>query len=143
MKVLRIIMCISFVSVSFLISACDPEEIFELNVDPVVDVYKTSWISERNDTYEDEHGTMQESMETNIIEFISSATGLMTYKYETATVIDEESYPFTYTYSRPNGTITITEGGETETFSFAFNADNNTLIIYGTEGYYLVFSRME
>ena len=105
------------------------------------DVYNTSWINEKTDTYEDEYGEMHQSVETNIIKFETSTTGTMTYKYVTHTQNEDEDYPFTYTYSTPNGTITISDEGGTESFNFSYNAGNNTLTIYGSEGYYLVFGR--
>ncbi len=131
-----------------LLTACDPEEMFDttdtIPTTPVAsDVYHTAWINEQHDTYEDEFGNPQESVETNIIRFETDTTGHMTYMYVTASQNDNESYPFSYTYSTPNGTITISEGGETETFRFAYNASNNTLALYGSDGYYLIFSRLE
>lgn len=67
----------------------------------------------------------------------------MEYKYVTATQNENDSYPFSYTYSATNGTFTISEGGEAETFNFSYNASNNTLALYGSEGYYMMFSRLQ
>ena len=132
----------------FLLTACDPDDVFNttdtIPQTPVVsDVYHTAWINEQTDTYEDEYGNQHESVETNIIRFETETSGHMEYKYVTATQNENESYPFTYTYSTPNGTFTISEGGETETFNFSYNASNNTLALYGSEGYYMMFSRLQ
>ncbi|MBQ8702910.1 MAG: hypothetical protein IJ524_00875 [Bacteroidales bacterium] len=105
-------------------------------------MYRTAWINEENDTYEDEYGNLHESVETNIIRFETETTGRMEYKYVTATQNEDESYPFTYTYSTPNGTITISEGGQTETFNFSYNASNNTIALYDG-AYYRMFSRLQ
>ena len=129
-----------------LLTGCDPDAMFDINdtiptTPETSDVYNTSWINEKTDTYEDEYGEMHQSVETNIIKFETSTTGTMTYKYVTHTQNEDEDYPFTYTYSTPNGTITISDEGGTESFNFSYNAGNNTLTIYGSEGYYLVFRR--
>ena len=131
---------------TMLLVACDPDDMFDINdtiptTPETSDVYNTSWINEKTDTYEDEYGEMHQSVETNIIKFETSTTGTMTYKYVTHTQNEDEDYPFTYTYSTPNGTITISDEGGTESFNFSYNAGNNTLTIYGSEGYYLVFRR--
>ena len=120
---------------AMLMVACDPDAMFDINdtfptTPETSDVYNTSWINEKTDTYEDEYGEMHQSVETNIIKFETSTTGTMTYKYVTH-----------YTYSTPNGIITISDEGGTESFNFSYNAGNNTLTIYGSEGYYLVFRR--
>ena len=131
---------------AMLLTGCDPDAMFDINdtiptTPETSDVYNTSWINEKTDTYEDEYGEMHQSVETNIIKFETSTTGTMTYKYVTHTQNEDEDYPFTYTYSTPNGTITISDEGGTESFNFSYNAGNNTLTIYGSEGYYLVFRR--
>ena len=131
---------------TMLLVACDPDDMFDINdtiptTPETSDVYNTSWINEKTDTYEDEYGEMHQSVETNIIKFETSTTGTMTYKYVTHTQNEDEDYPFTYTYSTPNGTITISDEGGTESFNFSYNAGNNTRTIYGSEGYYLVFRR--
>ena len=99
--------------------------------------------SKKKEYYEDEYGNQHESVETNIIRFETETSGRMEYKYVTATQNENDSYPFTYTYSTPNGTFTISEGGETETFNFSYNANNNTLALYGSGGYYMMFSRLQ
>lgn len=33
--------------------------------------------------------------------------------------------------------------GETETFNFSYNAGNYTLALYGSGGFYLMFSRLQ
>ena len=131
---------------AMLLTGCDPDAMFDINdtiptTPETSDVYNTSWINEKTDTYEDEYGEMHQSVETNIIKFETSTTGTMTYKYVTHTQNEDEDYPFTYTYSTPNGTITISDEGGTESFNFSYNAGNNTLTVYGSEGYYLVFRR--
>ena len=127
--------------------ACDPDEIVSVDpehpANPVSDVYHTAWINEQTDTYEDEYGNQHESVETNIIRFETEASGQMEYKYVTATQNENDCYPFTYTYSSPNGTFTISEGGSTETFNFAYNASNNPLALYGSAGYFMMFSRLQ
>lgn len=140
------IISILFVAATIMMAACDPDEMVSPNpehpANPVSDVYHTAWINEETDTYEDEYGNQHESVETNILRFESETTGHMEYKYVTATQNEDESYPFTYTYSTPNGTITISEGGSTETFNFSYNASNNTLAIYDG-AYYRMFSRLQ
>ncbi len=137
---------ILFVAATMTMAACDPDEIVSPNpehpANPISDVYHTAWINEETDTYEDEYGNQHESVETNILRFETETTGQMEYKYVTATQNEDESYPFTYTYSTPNGTITISEGGSTETFNFSYNASNNTLAIYDG-AYYRMFSRLQ
>jgi len=85
---------------------------------------------------------MQESVETGIIAFESMAGGTFTSRYANANRNDEETIPFTYTYKSPNGTITITADGLTETLNFSYNAENETLALYGSEGFCLMFSRL-
>ena len=127
-----------------LMAACDPnDDQFPTPSDEYInDVYQTSWVYEERDTYEDENGVMQESVETDIIAFKSTASGKFTSRYVSADRNDEETIPFTYTYKRPNGTITITADGLTETLNFSYNAENETLALYGSEGFCLMFSRL-
>ena len=123
-------------------AACDPyDDQFPIPSDEYInDVYQTSWVYEERDTYEDENGVMQESVETGIIAFKSTASGEFTSRYVSADRNDEETIPFTYTYKRPNGTITITADGMTETLNFTYNAEKETLTLYGSEGYSLNFT---
>jgi hypothetical protein len=97
-------------------------------------------VHEERGTYEDENGVMQESVETDIIEFESTASGKFTTKYVNADRNVEETIPFTYTYKRPNGTITLSADGMTETLNFTYNAEKETLTFYGSEGYSLNFT---
>jgi len=144
MKTLRKITSILFVAATMLMAACDPnDDQFPTPSDEYInDVYQTSWVYEERDTYEDENGVMQESVETDIIAFKSTASGKFTSRYVSADRNDEETIPFTYTYKRPNGTITITADGQTETLNFTYNAEKETLTLYGSEGYSLMFSRL-
>lgn len=123
-------------------AACDPyDDQFPIPSDEYInDVYQTSWVYEERGTYEDENGVMQESVETGIIAFKSTASGEFTSRYVSADRNDEETIPFTYTYKRPNGTITITADGMTETLNFTYNAEKETLTLYGSEGYSLNFT---
>ena len=142
MKTFRKITSILFVAATLMMTACDPyDDQFPIPSDEYInDVYQTSWVYEERDTYEDENGVMQESVETDIIEFKSTASGKFTSKYANADRNDEETIPFTYTYKRPNGTITITADGMTETLNFTYNAEKETLTLYGSEGYSLNFT---
>ena len=144
MKTFRKITSILFVATTMLMAACDPnDDQFPTPSDEYInDVYQTSWVYEERDTYEDENGVMQESVETDIIEFESTASGKFTTKYVNADRNDEETIPFTYTYKRPNGTITLSADGMTETLNFSYNAENETLALYGSEGFCLMFSRL-
>ena len=131
---------------AMLMVACDTDELGCINpehpANQISNVYNTSWIIEKTDTYEDQYGEMQQSVETNIIKFETATTGTMTYKYVTASQNKNEVYPFTYTCSTPNkGTITFSDEGGTESSNFSYDADNNTLTLYGSEGYYLVFKQ--
>ena len=147
MKNIKKLTSILLMSASLMMVACDPDEIVSVDpehpANPVSDVYHTAWINEQTDTYEDEYGNQHESVETNIIRFETEASGQMEYKYVTATQNENDCYPFTYTYSSPNGTFTISEGGSSETFNFAYNASNNTLALYGSAGYFMMFSRLQ
>ena len=147
MKVFKRFTSILFVAATMTMAACDPDEMVspdpEHPANPISDVYHTAWINEQTDTYEDEYGNQHESVETNIIRFETETSGHMEYKYVTATQHENDIYPFTYSYSTPNGTFTISEGGETETFNFSYNANNNTLALYGSGGYYMMFSRLQ
>ena len=142
MKTLRKITSILFVAATMLMTACDPyDDQFPIPSDEYInDVYQTSWVYEERGTYEDENGVMQESVETGIIAFKSTASGEFTSRYVSADRNDEETIPFTYTYKRPNGTITITADGMTETLNFTYNAEKETLTLYGSEGYSLNFT---
>ena len=128
-----------------MMAACDPyDDQFPIPSDEYInDVNQTSWVYEERGTYKDENGVMQESVETDIIAFKSTASGKFTSRYVSTDRNDEESIPFTYTYKRPNGTITITADGQTETLYFSYNASNETLTLYGSEGYSLLFSRQQ
>ena len=75
-----------------------------------------------------------------IIAFKSTASGKFTSRYVSADRNDEETVPFTYTYKRPNGTITLSADGMTETLNFTYNAEKETLTLYGSEGYSLNFT---
>lgn len=147
MKNIKKLTSILLMSASLMMVACDPDEIVSVDpehpANPISDVYHTAWINEQTDTYEDEYGNQHESVETNIIRFETEASGHMEYKYVTATQNENDSYPFTYTYSSPNGAFTISEGGSSETFNFAYNASNNTLALYGSAGYFMMFSRLQ
>lgn len=55
----------------------------------------------------------------------------MTMKYTTTARNVEETWPFTYTYTRPNDTLTLGEESNTETY----NAGNNTLSLSGSDGF--------
>ena len=144
MKTFRKITSILFVAATMMMAACDPnDDQFPTPSDEFInDVYQTSWLYEERGTYEDENGVMQESVETDIIEFESTASGKFTTKYVNADRNDEETIPFTYTYKRPNGTITLSADGMTETLNFSYNAENETLALYGSEGFCLMFSRL-
>lgn len=125
-----------------LMAACDPyDDQFPIPSDEYInDVNQTSWVYEERDSYEDENGVMQESVETDIIAFKSTASGKFTSRYVSADRNDEETIPFTYTYKRPNGTITLSADGMTETLNFTYNAEKETLTLYGSEGYSLNFT---
>ena len=142
MKTFRKITSILFVAATMLMAACDPyDDQFPIPSDEYInDVYQTSWVYEERDTYEDENGVMQESVETGIIAFKSTASGKFTSRYVSADRNDEETIPFTYTYKRPNGTITLSADGMTETLNFTYNAEKETLTLYGSEGYSLNFT---
>ena len=142
MKTFRKITSILFVAATLMMTACDPyDDQFPIPSDEYInDVYQTSWVYEERGTYEDENGVMQESVETDIIAFKSTASGKFTSRYVSADRNDEETVPFTYTYKRPNGTITITADGMTETLNFTYNAEKETLTLYGSEGYSLNFT---
>ena len=131
---------------AMLMVACDHDDLGCINpkhpANPISNVYNTSWIIERADTYEDLYGEMQQSVETNIIKFETDTTGTMTYKYITTSQNTNENYPFTYACSTPNkGTISFSDGSGTESSYFSYDAGNNTLTLYGSEGYYLVFNQ--
>ena len=142
MKTLRKITSILFVAATMTMAACDPyDDQFPIPSDEYInDVYQTSWVYEERGTYEDENGVMQESVETGIIAFKSTASGEFTSRYVSADRNDEETIPFTYTYKRPNGTITLSADGMTETLNFTYNAEKETLTLYGSEGYSLNFT---
>lgn len=145
-KNIKKITSIMFVAATMMMVACEKDPVVphdpEHPANPISDVYHTAWINEQTDTYEDEYGNQHESVETNILRFETETSGRMEYKYVTATQNEDESYPFTYTYSTPNGTITISEGGSTNTFNFSYNASNNTLALYDG-AYYRMFSRLQ
>ena len=49
---------------AMLLTGCDPDAMFDINdtiptTPETSDVYNTSWINEKTDTYEDEYGEMQ------------------------------------------------------------------------------------
>ena len=142
MKTFRKITSILFVAATMLMTACDPyDDQFPIPSDEYInDVNQTSWVYEERGTYEDENGVMQESVETGIIAFKSTASGKFTSRYVSADRNDEETIPFTYTYKRPNGTITLSADGMTETLNFTYNAEKETLTLYGSEGYSLNFT---
>lgn len=142
MKTFRKITMIMFVAAAMTMAACDPyDDQFPIPSDEYInDVYQTSWVYEERGTYEDENGVMQESVETGIIAFKSTASGKFTSRYVSADRNDEETIPFTYTYKRPNGTITLSADGMTETLNFTYNAEKETLTLYGSEGYSLNFT---
>ena len=73
-----------------LMAACDPnDDQFPTPSDEYInDVYQTSWVYEERDTYEDENGVMQESVETGIIAFKSK---------ETLTLYGSEGYSLNFT----------------------------------------------
>ena len=142
MKTFRKITSILFVAATLMMASCDPyDDQFPIPSDEYInDVYQTSWVYEERGTYEDENGVMQESVETGIIAFKSTASGKFTSRYVSADRNDEETIPFTYTYKRPNGTITLSADGMTETLNFTYNAEKETLTLYGSEGYSLNFT---
>lgn len=119
---------------------CGPDEepIISLTVDG------TSWVNKQHDSYEDEYGQIQESVETTVLYFRGNNQGRLTVKYESAQGIEEESMDFRYTHNTSSftGTITISEGGVTEKYNFSYNLDNNTLTLYGTGGFYLLFDKI-
>ena len=142
MKTFRKITSILFVAATLMMTACDPyDDQFPIPSEEYInDVNQTSWVHEERGTYEDENGEMQESVETGIIAFKSTASGKFTSRYVSADRNDEETIPFTYTYKRPNGTITLSADGMTETLNFTYNAEKETLTLYGSEGYSLNFT---
>ncbi len=143
-KTLKKITSILFVAAAMMMAACDPyDDQFPIPSDEYInDVNQTSWVYEERDTYEDENGMMPESVETDIIAFKSTASGKFSSRYANADRNNEETIPFTYTYKRPNGTITITADGQTETLNFSYNAEKEMLTPLGSEGYSLMFSRL-
>lgn len=145
MRILRILTGILFATASLMMASCDPEEVFyidpELLENPISDVQRTTWINETSDSYEDENGIIHVSVESDIIKFKTETSGLITHKYVTDTQNEEVSYPFSYTYATPNGTITISEDGNSETFNFTCNVPN-TLTLYLGESDSIMFSRL-
>ncbi len=142
MKKIRKITTMLLMAATLVLTAfeCGPDEepIISLTVDG------TSWVNKQHDSYEDEYGQIQESVETTILYFRGNNQGRLTVKYESAQGIDEESMDFRYTHNTSSftGTITISEGGVTEKYNFSYNLDNNTLTLYGTGGFYLLFDKI-
>ncbi len=149
MKTLKKLTNILFVATLLTMVACDPEEMFSIDpqnpATPGNEVLHTSWIHEKTDTYEDGTGNQQQSTETTIFKFETDTAGTMTYNYVTATHNENYSIPFSYTYSSPNGTITVIEDEDySETYDFSYNSGNNTLFLYGDDGgYCIIFSRLQ
>ncbi len=142
MKKIRKITTMLLMAATLVLTAfeCGPDEepIISLTVDG------TSWVNKQHDSYEDEYGQIQESVETTILYFRGNNQGRLTVKYESAQGIEEESMDFRYTHNTSSftGTITISEGGVTEKYNFSYNLDNNTLTLYGTGGFYLLFDKI-
>lgn len=142
MKKIRKITTMLLMAATLVLTAfeCGPDEepIISLTVDG------TSWVNKQHDSYEDEYGQIQESVETTVLYFRGNNQGRLTVKYESAQGIDEESMDFRYTHNTSSftGTITISEGGVTEKYNFSYNLDNNTLTLYGTGGFYLLFDKI-
>ena len=142
MKKIRKITTMLLMAATLVLTAfqCGPDEepIISLTVDG------TSWVNKQHDSYEDEYGQIQESVETTVLYFRGNNQGRLTVKYESAQGIDEESMDFRYTHNTSSftGTITISEGGVTEKYNFSYNWDNNTLTLYGTGGFYLLFDKI-
>ncbi len=142
MKKIRKITTMLLMAATLVLTAfeCGPDEepIISLTVDG------TSWVNKQHDSYEDEYGQIQESVETTVLYFRGNNQGRLTVKYESAQGIEEESMDFRYTHNTSSftGTITISEGGVTEKYNFSYNLDNNTLTLYGTGGFYLLFDKI-
>lgn len=142
MKKIRKITTMLLMAATLVLTAfeCGPDEepIIALTVDG------TSWVNKQHDSYEDEYGQIQESVETTVLYFRGNNQGRLTVKYESAQGIEEESMDFRYTHNTSSftGTITISEGGVTEKYNFSYNLDNNTLTLYGTGGFYLLFDKI-
>lgn len=95
-------------------------------------------------TWEDQQGNPHTVFENNIIYFDTKDEGRMVYNLEVPDMPEEnetETIPFVYTYNAPNGTITATDQGITQTMTF-FISENKLALTLGAEYYSLIFTQM-
>ena len=124
------------VASALVVTGCEPDPVENTN-----DVLHTTWINTYTETYEDENGVTQEYRETYTLAFMTETTGLTSYQFTDTEGTETDSLPFTYTYTRPNGTMTVAEGDiDTIQFNFTYNAGNKTLTLVA-EGDSMVFTK--
>jgi len=117
------------------------------NPQPDNTIIGTTWTHvESGDWFDEENDTIRYYSETEYIRFTTETTGQIGNSFVVEGLPEEsseESYPFSYTYNYPNGTISIDElFGEFGMATFTINGDRLTLNL--NDDYYpIVFIKQQ
>lgn len=143
-KVLSILM-VAFAMTAMV--ACGEKDNGTDNPQPDNTIIGTTWTHvESGDWFDEENDTIRYYSETEYIRFTTETTGQIGNSFVVEGLPEEsseESYPFSYTYNYPNGTISIDElYGEFGMATFTINGDRLTLNL--NDDYYpIVFIKQQ
>ncbi len=143
-KVLSILM-VAFAMTAMV--ACGEKDNGTDNPQPDNTIIGTTWTHvESGDWFDEENDTIRYYSETEYIRFTTETTGQIGNSFVVEGLPEEsseESYPFSYTYNYPNGTISIDElYGEFVMATFTINGDRLTLNL--NDDYYpIVFIKQQ
>ncbi len=143
-KVLSILM-VAFAMTAMV--ACGEKDNGTDNPQPDNTIIGTTWTHvESGDWFDEENDTIRYYSETEYIRFTTETTGQIGNSFVVEGLPEEsseESYPFSYTYNFPNGTISIDElYGEFVMATFTINGDRLTLNL--NDDYYpIVFIKQQ
>ena len=143
-KVLSILM-VAFAMTAMV--ACGEKDNGTDNPQPDNTIIGTTWTHvESGDWFDEENDTIRYYSETEYIRFTTETTGQIGNSFVVEGLPEEsseESYPFSYTYIYPNGTISIDElYGEFGMATFTINGDRLTLNL--NDDYYpIVFIKQQ
>ena len=143
-KVLSILM-VAFAMTAMV--ACGEKDNGTDNPQPDNTIIGTTWTHvESGDWFDEENDTIRYYSETEYIRFTTETTGQIGNSFVVEGLPEEsseESYPFSYTYNYPNGTISIDElYGEFGMATFTINGDRLTLNL-NDDYYHIVFIKQQ
>ena len=143
MKTIKRITTLTFISAVLLLTAF---ECGNYEPEPAVNIVENStWVNVQHRTYEDEQGQTRNMTETTTLDFYKEPDGKMTISTVTheGEKIDSLDITYTYNYLGHSGKITFTNDSETKDYDFLVVDETETMTIFGTAGFSLVFNKVK